>query len=142
MVQAKNGDIVKVHYTGKLDDGTIFGSSIGQDSLQFTIGSNQVIPGFEEAIVGMNIGDTKTVKLSADDAYGPHREALMLEVARDEFPADFHLLVGQDLQFQREDGAVISLRVVEITDSNVTLDANHPLAGRDLTFDIQLEEVL
>jgi FKBP-type peptidyl-prolyl cis-trans isomerase 2 len=141
MMQAKQGDTVKVHYTGKLDDGTVFGSSIGQESIQFTIGLNEVIPGFENAVIGMNTGETRTTSLISDEAYGPRHDELVMEVARGELPADFQPQVDQELQLQREDGEILLVRVIKVTDSGITLDANHPLAGRDLTFDIQLVEI-
>jgi peptidylprolyl isomerase len=142
VTQVKYGDTVKVHYTGKLDDGTVFGSSIGSDSIEFTLGLNQVIPGFEKAVIGMSTGETKTSLLKAEEAYGPHREALAIAVSRDEFPVDFQPLVDQELQVQREDGEILSVMVTEVTDSGITLDANHPLVGRDLTFDIQLVDIV
>lgn len=138
MAQAKYGDVVSVHYTGKLDDGTVFDSSIGRDPLQFTIGNGEIIPGFEQAVVGMSPGETKTIKISSDEAYGPHHKEMVLEVDRNQFPANLNLRVGVQLQMHQENGRAIPVMVVDISESYVTLDANHPLAGKDLTFDIKL----
>lgn len=142
MAQAKPGDTVKVHYTGKLEDGTAFDTSIGYDPLQFTIGENQVISGFEDAVVGMNPGESKTVKVPADKAYGPHREEMVVEVSRNQLPADLKPEVGQQLQSRQPDGRTFVVTVTDVSESSVTLDANHPLAGKDLIFDIQLIEIV
>jgi len=138
MAQAKNGDTVKVHYTGKLEDGSIFDSSIDRNPLEFTIGESQVIPGFEQAVVGMDLNETETVKIPEDKAYGPHREELVAEVDRSQLPADMKPEVGQQLQGRQSDGQVVVATVIAVSESNVTLDANHPLAGKALTFEIQL----
>jgi len=142
MAQAKPGDTVKVHYTGKLEDGTAFDTSIGYDPLQFTIGENQVISGFEDAVVGMNPGESKTVKVPADKAYGPHREEMVVEVSRNQLPADLKPEVGQQLQSRQPSGRTIVVTVMKVSESSVTLDGNHPMAGKDLTFDIQLVEIV
>ena len=141
MSKAKDGDTVKVHYTGRLDDGTVFDSSVGEEPLEFTIGENDVIPGFEEGVVGMSVGDTKTITINSDDAYGPHRSDLVMEVARDQLPDDIKPEVGQLLEFRQPDGVVLPLVLTELSDDVVTLDANHPLAGKELIFDIELLEV-
>lgn len=141
MAQAKVGDKVEVHYTGKLDDGTVFDSSEGKDPLEFTIGENEVIPGFDDAVVGMNPGETKTVKIPTEQAYGPHRAEMVLSVGKERLPDDLDLYVGQRLKVPQEDGGVFVVRITEITDANVTLDANHPLAGEDLTFELELVKV-
>ncbi|HUV02332.1 MAG TPA: peptidylprolyl isomerase [Desulfobacteria bacterium] len=138
MAQAKNGDTVKVHYTGKLEDGSVFDSSIDQDPLEFTIGESQVIPSFEQAVVGMDLNETKTVKIPEDKAYGPHRAELVAEVDRSQLPADLEPEIGQQLEGRQPDGQVVVATVIDVSESNVTLDANHPLAGKDLTFEIQL----
>ena len=140
--KAKSGDTVRVHYTGKLDDGTVFDSSVGREPLQFTIGEGQVIAGFEQAAIGMSPDESKTVKIIVDEAYGPYREELVLEVDRSEVPADLNLELGAQLQMRQEDGSVITVVVTDLSESSVTLDANHPLAGEDLTFDIQLVEII
>lgn len=140
MTQAQNGNTVKVHYTGKLEDGTEFDSSQHDDPLEFTIGSGQIIPGFEQAVVGMEQGESKTVKILADDAYGPHREDRVLEVDQNDFPDHITPKLGQQLEIRQSDGS-IGVTVTSISGSRVTLDANHPLAGQDLIFDIELLEV-
>jgi peptidylprolyl isomerase len=141
MVQAKPGDTVKIHYTGKLDDGTVFDSSVNREPLEFTLSGGQVIPGFDEAVLGMSPGESKTQKIPMDQAYGPHREEMVLEISRQQIPPELEPEVGQQLQVQQENGQTIPVFVTEVTESNVTLDANHPLAGEDLTFDIQLVEI-
>lgn len=142
MTQAKKGDTVKVHYTGTLDDGSVFDSSRKRDPLQFTIGENQVIPGFEDAVIGMNPDETKNVKVKAENAYGPHLEEMVVKFERDQFPDDLQPEVGQQLQVRRADDRTLIVRVTGITETHVTLDANHPLAGEDLTFEIELVEIL
>lgn len=141
MAQAKRGDSVKVHYTGKLEDGTVYDSSRDRDPLHFTIGEGQVIPGIEQAVVGMNPGESMTTKVPADKAYGPHREELVMEIDRNEFPQHLRPKVGQQLQARLEDDQTIEIKVTDVSESSVTLDANHPLAGKDVTFDIQLVEI-
>jgi peptidylprolyl isomerase len=142
MAQAKNGDTVTVHYTGRLDDGTVFDSSVNQDPLQFTLGEGLLIPGFEQVVLGMSAGESKTAKVSADQAYGPHREEMVVEIDRQEFPPHFQPEVGQQLQIPQSDGRTTRLIVTDVSEQKVTLDANHPLAGRDLTFDIHLLEIV
>jgi peptidylprolyl isomerase len=142
MAQAKNGDTVKVHYTGKLEDGTVFDTSIERDPLQFTIGEGRVIPGFEQTVVGMNPGESKTTKIPADKAYGPHRKEMVLVVDRNQFPVDLKPKVGQQLQSRQADGGAMRVTVTDVSESSVTLDANHPLAGKDLTFDVRLVEIV
>lgn len=141
MAQAKAGDNVKVHYTGKLDDGTVFDSSVEREPLQFSLGSGNVIPGFEEAIVGMAPGESKTTQIPPEQAYGPTREELVITVEKEQIPTDLSVEVGQQLQISQNNGQVIPVIVTDVSDSKVTLDANHPLAGQQLTFDIQLVEV-
>ena len=141
MAQAKPGDTVKVHYTGKLADGTVFDTSLNEEPLEFTIGEGQVSPGFEEAVIGMNPGQTKITKIRPDKAYGSYREDMVLVVERDRLPADMQPEVGQQLEMRNPDGTSFVLTVKEVGETNVTLDANHPLAGKDLRFDIQLVEI-
>lgn len=138
MAETKYGDVVRVHYTGRLDDGTVFDSSVGRDPLQFTIGNGEIIPGFEQAVIGMKPGEEKTIKILSDEAYGPHNEEMVMEIDRDQFPADLNLRVGLQLQMHQENGRSFPVMVVNISETYVTLDANHPLAGKDLTFDIAL----
>jgi len=142
MTQAKLGDTVRVHYTGRLEDGTVFDTSLDREPLRFTIGEGWLIPGFEEAVIGMNPGESKTTVIPADQAYGPHYEEMVIEVDRDQFPEDLEPEVGQQLQILQSDGRAIIVTVTEVSESSVTLDANHPLAGKDLTFDIQLMEIV
>ena len=141
MAQAKTGDTVKVHYTGKLDDGTIFDTSAESEPLEFTIGEGQLIPDFEQAVVGMNPGEAKTVQIPSDKAYGPHHEQMVMVVDRSAFPVELEPKVDQRLQVRQQDGQEFAVTVTDVTESKVTLDANHPLAGKDLTFDIQLTEI-
>jgi peptidylprolyl isomerase len=137
MAQAKAGDTVKVHYTGRLDDGSVFDSSQGRAPLEFTVGGGQVIPGFDEAISGMSPGEEKTVTIPAGQAYGPRRDELMLVVPRDQFPDDIEPQVGQQLQMTQGNQVAV-VTITGMAEENVTLDANHPLAGQDLTFDLEL----
>lgn len=138
MVQAKHGDTVTVHYTGKLEDGTVFDSSVGRDPLQFSIGEGNLIPGFEQAVVGMSPGDSKTQTIPADEAYGAHYAEMVVVVDRQQIPPELPVDVGQQLQIQQPTGQVIPVVITDISESGVTLDANHPLAGEDLTFEIEL----
>ncbi|MDJ0601236.1 MAG: peptidylprolyl isomerase [Crocosphaera sp.] len=138
MVQAKLGDTVKVNYTGKLQDGTVFDSSVNRDPLQFSLGEGQVIAGFEEAVVGMSPGDSKSVIIPSEQAYGPYQEELVIVVDETQMPSDLSVEVGQQLQMRHSSGQAVPVMVTNISDDKVTLDANHPLAGKDLTFDIEL----
>ncbi len=142
MTQAENGKKVKVHYTGKLEGGEVFDSSEGRDPLEFTIGQGQMIPGFEAAVIGMKTGDKKeAAKIPADQAYTYH-EDLVVEIPRAEFPEYITPEVGQQLQAQQPDGQIMVVTVVSFTDDSVTLDGNHPLAGKDLFFDLEIVEVI
>lgn len=141
-MSAKQGDTVRVHYTGRLEDGSVFDTSLGRDPIEFVLGAGQVIPGFEEAIVGMNPGESKVVKVLAEQAYGLYRPDLVVEIARSEVPPELDLEVGLQLVLRQPEGQLIPVTVAELSESTVTLDANHPLAGQDLTFDIQLVEIL
>lgn len=138
MTQAKQGDTVNVHYTGKLGDGTVFDTSRSRHPLQFTIGKGQVIAGFEQAVDGMNTGESKTVIIPMDNAYGPRREEMIITMERSKLPADLVPQVGQRLELTQMDDQNILVTVTAVTDSMLTLDANHPLSGKDLTFDIEL----
>lgn len=140
--EARQGDIVKVHYTGKLEDGTVFDTSLDREPLQFTIGKGQVITGFEQAVMGMNPGESKTTKVPSGQAYGPYRKEMVLEVDRKQFPTHLKPEVGQEYQIPRENGRPTVVTVTEVSKSKVVLDANHPLAGRDLIFDVQLLEIV
>lgn len=141
MSQAKNGDTVKVHYTGTLEDGSVFDSSREREPLEFTLGKGQLIPGFEDAVRGMAVGDKTTTKIPADKAYGPVREEMVARVGKDQFPEGIEPEVGQQLQVPQQGGGIIVVTVTEVDDTQVTLDANHPLAGKDLTFEIEVVEI-
>lgn len=142
MVRAKNGDTVRVHYTGKLEDGSVFDTSARREPLQFTLGERSLIRGFEQAVVGMAVGESKTVEIAPDQAYGPRREDLVVEVERDVLPPDVEPAVGQRLEYSRPNGTPIPLTVTNVSESTVTLDSNHPLAGKGLTFDLELVEII
>ena len=141
MTQAKQGDTVHVHYRGTLDDGTEFDSSAGSDPLVFTIGAGQVIPGFEEALEGMSTGEKKTERIEAGNAYGERREELVFTVGRDQIPPGTELEVGDLLQVGFPDGSSAAVQVASLDESSVTLDANHPLAGKNLTFELELVQI-
>jgi len=138
MAAAKKGDNVKIHYKGTLQDGTVFDSSEGRDPLGFTLGGGQVIPGFDEAVMGMSEGDAKNVTIPVDKAYGPRNDELVMPVPLNQVPADLKPEVGQQLQMGGPDGQPVMVSVVDITDEHIMLDANPPLAGQDLIFDIEL----
>jgi peptidylprolyl isomerase len=140
--QAEIGDTVRVHYTGTLDDGTEFDSSIGREPLQFTVGAGQMIPGFEQAVIGMRLGESETVIIPTDQAYGPYHEELVVVVPREQLPPDVEPEVGQQLTMSQPDGQPVPVTVIDVSEGNVTIDANHSLAGEDLTFDIELVEIL
>jgi peptidylprolyl isomerase len=141
MSQAKNGDTVKVHYTGTLEDGTVFDSSKDREPLEFTLGRGQLIRGFEDAVMGMSVGETKTIKVPSDEAYGPHKDDLMLQFSRTDFPPSIEPKEGLVFNLKSPDGRVMIAEIAKISDDSVTLDANHPLAGKDLTFKIDLVEI-
>ncbi len=141
MIRAKDGDTVRVQYTGRLDDGSVFDSSVERETLQFTIGKGQVLHGVEQAVIGMRPQESKTVLVPAAEAYGPHRDEMTTQVQRSQFPKSVELKVGQRLQINQKNGQSIAVSVLGLSDSTVTLDANHPLAGKDLTFDLQLVEI-
>jgi FKBP-type peptidyl-prolyl cis-trans isomerase 2 len=142
MATAQVGDTVKVHYTGTLADATVFDSSRGRAPLEFTIGAGQIIPGFEQAVVGMQPGQTITTTIPADQAYGPHDPDLVVAVDRAQFGPEFQPAVGQQYQIRQPNGQAAVVTVTDVSPTEVTLDANHPLAGQDLTFDIELIEIV
>lgn len=142
MKQSDTGDTVRVHYKGSLLDGTEFDNSAGRDPIEVTIGNGQVIPGFEKALIGMTAGETRTVTIEPDQAYGQHETELVLSVPRDRIPADVALQAGGILQMTDASGDQINLLVVEFDDDTVTLDGNHPLAGKTLAFELQLVEIV
>ncbi len=141
MAQAKQGDTVKVHYTGKLDDNSVFDSSEGRSPLEFTIGEGQVIPGFERAVIGLDEGGSASVRIEPKDAYGAHHDNLVFVVDRGELPDDLNPQLNQRFQMRNDDGQELIMTVTDLSEKEVTFDANHPLAGQALTFDIQLVEV-
>ena len=141
MTQAKAGDTVAIHYTGTLADGSQFDSSEGRDPLRFTLGSGQIIAGLDAAITGISQGEKKSVTIAAAEAYGDHRPEAVQAVPRAQIPAEIPLEVGGGLQVQTPDGQTIPVTVTSVTDEEVTLDANHPLAGKDLTFAVELVEI-
>jgi peptidylprolyl isomerase len=140
--KAKEGDLVKVHYTGKLKDESVFDSSQNGEPLEVTLGSGQVIPGFEKAVIGMSVGDSKTFEIVAAEAYGSYRDELVVEIDKERIPEDLSVEVGQQLVLRQTEGPPIRVMVADMSDQSVTLDANHPLAGEDLTFEVQLLEIV
>ena len=141
MTAAKTGDSVKIHYTGTLEDGTTFDSSAGRDPLEFTLGSGQVIVGFEEAVTGMEPGEKKNVTIPADKAYGQRNEEMVITAPRDQVPPEINPEVGQQLQMAGPDKQMLVVHVTEVTEEHIILDANPPLAGKDLIFDIELVSI-
>lgn len=141
MSEAKNGSHVKVHYTGKLEDGTQFDTSSGGTPLEFTVGKGEVISGFENAVIGMTVGETKSVDLTPDEAYGPHRDDRVLTMEKDKLPDNITPEVGIRLQAKQPDDNIVTFTVTDVSESTITLDANHPLAGKNLKFDIELVDV-
>jgi FKBP-type peptidyl-prolyl cis-trans isomerase 2 len=141
MSEVKSGDKVRIHYKGTLADGTVFDSSEGRDPLEFTVGAGQVIVGMDKEMVGMTVGEKKTITAVAEEAYGPRQDDAQQDVPREVIPAEIPLEVGMQLQMQSPEGQVIPVSVVSIGEEFVTLDANHMLAGKDLTFDIELVEI-
>jgi len=138
---AKDSDTVKVHYTGTLDDGTVFDTSIEREPLEFTLGEGMLIPGFEEAVKGMQVGQSKTVTIPAEEAYGPYLDDLIIVVERSQLPEGLDPEVGQVLEVTQEDGRTGVVTVIDVSETTITVDANHPLAGKDLTFEIKLVEI-
>jgi FKBP-type peptidyl-prolyl cis-trans isomerase 2 len=136
----KDGDTVKVHYTGKLDDGTVFDSSNGREPLEFKVGEHKVIKGFEEGMIGMEVGQEKTIDIPADSAYGQRNEQLMQEVPKTMFK-DFTPEVGQQIGMMTQEGQPLQAKVLEVGEEKVKLDLNHPLAGKNLHFTVKLESV-
>lgn len=141
MTEVKNGDTVRIHYTGTLADGSVFDSSEGRDPLEFTVGSGQVIAGMDAGLPGMAEGDKKRLEIPSADAYGPLNPEARQAIPREGIPDDIPLELGTQLQMQSPEGHVLPVTVVEVTESTVTLDANHPLAGKDLNFEIELVSI-
>jgi len=142
MAIAKEGDTVRVHYTGKLEDGTVFDTSEDGASMEFKIGSGDLLKVFEQGIIGMSIGDKKTLNIPMEEAYGPRKDEMVFEYDMARAPQDFAPEIGQELQMYRADGKPVNLRVIGKSEKSYTMDCNHALAGKDLTFDVRLEEIL
>ena len=142
MQQVKKGDKVKVHYHGKLTNGETFDASTGREPLEFEVGSGMVIKGFDDGVTGMSVGDKKTINISFDDAYGPRNPDMVIEMPKDKFPKDLDIEVGMPLGMSDQEGQQFQVTIVEIKDDVVLLDANHPLAGQDLIFDLELVEIV
>ncbi len=141
MKQVKEGDVVKVHYTGKLVNGEQFDSSVGREPLEFTVGAGQMIKGFDDAMPGMNVGEKKTINIAPEDGYGPRSEEAIIEFPKENVPADMKLEPGMPITLSNQDGQPVPVIVVEIKDDVIMLDANHFLAGEELIFDIELVEI-
>ena len=141
MAQVKKGDTIQVHYHGTLTDGTIFDSSNGREPLEFEVGGGMVIEGFDNGVLGMTIGEKRTVNIPADQAYGPKNDDMIMEFPLDRFPADLVPEVGMQLNMSNTEGDQFPVVIVEVADEHVLLDANHPLAGKDLIFDLELVTV-
>lgn len=142
MQQVKNGDTIKVHYHGKLTDGSTFDSSEGREPLEFEVGSGMVIPGFDDGVTGMAIGEKKTINIPADEAYGQKEDERIMEFPLDRFPPDMEPEIGMQLNMSNGQGENIPVVITEVNDDSVTLDANHPLAGEELIFDLELVEIV
>lgn len=141
MPKVKDGDTVKVHYTGKLKDGSVFDTSAEREPLEFKLGEGQLIPGFEKAVVGLDVGESTEVDIPSNEAYGEAREDLIISVPKDQLPDDVEPQVGMQLQVNQPDGQPVPVRITEVGDTELKLDANHPLAGKDLSFEIELVEI-
>jgi peptidylprolyl isomerase len=141
MQQVKNGDIVKVHYHGKLTDGSTFDSSTGREPLQFEVGSGMVISGFDSGVSGMSVGEKRTITIPVEEAYGPKDPDRIIDFPKAEFPEEMTPEVGMRLNLTDHEGQVIPVEIVEVGEDTVKLDGNHPLAGQALIFDIELVEI-
>ncbi|MEJ2666930.1 MAG: peptidylprolyl isomerase [Deinococcales bacterium] len=141
MTAARSGDTVRVHYVGRLDDGTVFDSSREHEPLEFTVGAGEVISGFDRAVEGMEVGEAREARIEVDDAYGERRDDLVLDVPRDQVPEGLDIEPGMRLELSQPDGEAVPVTVADIGDETVTLDANHPLAGQPLTFELELVEI-
>lgn len=140
MRQAQNGDTVRIHYTGTLEDGTVFDSSRQRDPLEFTLGQGKLIPGFETGVIGMTQGAKKTVTIAPEDGYGEHHEAMVATIDRSDIPEDLKPEIGQQLQVSRPDGKTFNVILTGMDETSITVDANHPLAGKTLKFELELVE--
>jgi len=142
MTQAKTGDTVKVHFEGSLEDGSIFGSTINDEPFEFTIGQKHMLPGFENAVIGMQKGDTKTITLPPEEAYGLHKKELVHVMNRSGFPKEINLEIGKTLRVRTQDGKYTVVTIKDFTEDSIVLDENEPLAGETLTFNIELIDIL
>ncbi len=140
MREVQSDDVIRVHYIGKLEDGTEFDSSTGKDPIEFKVGQGNLIPGFENGVIGMKQEETKTVSIPPEDAYGEQQEEMIAKVDKNEFPSNISPEVGMPLQVKRPDGQVMPVMVVDVSEESITLDANHPLAGKTLIFDLEIVE--
>lgn len=142
MSKVKDGDTVKVHYTGKLEDGSVFDSSVSRAPLEVTLGEGKLIPGFENAVLGLEVGDKTTANIASADAYGERRDDLEVTIEREQLPEDIVPEVGMQLQLNQPNGQPVPVQITKVEEENIIIDANHPLAGKDLTFDIELVEII
>jgi FKBP-type peptidyl-prolyl cis-trans isomerase 2 len=142
MATAKEGDLIRLNYTGKFEDGSIFMTTLMDEPIQFTLGEQRIIPGFEKAIIGMKVGEWKSVKIPQEEAYGPYIENHTMVEERSQMPKDFEPAVGEKFRIREKDGRTRHATILSFTDTQITFDMNHPLAGQDLTFDINLVEIL
>ena len=142
MSKVKSGDTVKIHYTGKLEDGKVFDDSRERQPFNFVVGDGQVLPGIEKGVIGMETGDKKSIEIPAENAFGPRRKELVIEVAKSELPDQITPTLGQRLQMSQPDGGNIELIITDMNEETITLDANHPLAGQTLFFDLELVEIV
>jgi peptidylprolyl isomerase len=142
MAQVKSGDKIKVHYHGKLTSGETFDTSEGRSPLEFEVGSGMVIKGFDEGVTGMEVGEKKTINIPVEDAYGPKNPDMIIEMPLDRFPKDMEIEVGIPLMMSDNQGQQFQVTIVEIKEKSALLDANHPLAGQDLIFDLELVEIV
>jgi peptidylprolyl isomerase len=141
-MQAKSGDVVRVHYTGRLLDGSTFDSSIGREPLEFTVGAGQMIPGFDAGVHGMAVGDKKTIQIAPEDAYGLRDEEAVIEFPSENVPPDMQLQAGMQLTLRNQHGQPVPVVVMEVREDVIVMDANHMLAGKDLVFDVELVEIV
>lgn len=142
MTKAESSNTVKVHYKGSLEDGSVFDESFGKEPLEFTLGAGQLIPGFEKAVLGLKIGETVTTHIPAKEAYGERNEQLEMDVERTNLPPEIEPVSGMPLHLNQPDGSAVPVTITKVTDTHITIDANHPLSGKDLTFEIQLVEIV
>jgi peptidylprolyl isomerase len=142
MAIVQEGDTIRVHYTGKLEDGTVFDTSEDGASMEFRVGDGELLKAFEQGVVGMSVGETKTIHIPAKEAYGLRKDEMVFEFDRSRAPENFDAEIGQQLQMYRADGQAVNITVIGKSEKSFTMDCNHPLAGKDLTFDVRLEEIL